>query len=66
MLPYELTSPAEEDLKEISRYTLMHWGKKQSLRYARLLEKRFREIAARDGTLALVFKTLSASQGEPV
>lgn len=44
---YELTVPAQEDLKEIARYTLTEWGEKQSLHYAELLEKRFREIAAR-------------------
>lgn len=47
MLPYELTIPAQEDLKEIARYTVRKWGKNQSLQYAALLEKRFREIAAR-------------------
>ena len=45
MLPYEITSPAEEDLKEIARYTQTHWGKKQSLHYAGLLEKCFQDIA---------------------
>lgn len=45
MLPYDLTELAEDDLKEIARYTLKNWGKKQSLHYAGLLEKRFREIA---------------------
>ena len=47
MLPYEITSPAEEDLKEIARYTLTQWGKKQSLHYAGLLEKCFQDIAKR-------------------
>lgn len=47
MLPYELTPSAQEDLREIARYTLTKWGKKQSLHYAELLETRFREIAAR-------------------
>lgn len=46
MLPYEIIELAEEDLKEIARYTLTQWGKKQSLHYARLLEKCFRDIAA--------------------
>jgi len=27
MLPYELTSSTEEDLKDIARYTLTQWGK---------------------------------------
>ena len=50
MLLYELTEPAQEDLKDIARYTLTEWGEKQSLRYAALLEKRFCEIAARTAT----------------
>jgi plasmid stabilization system protein ParE len=47
MLPYELTALAQEDLKDIARYTLTQWSEKQSLHYADLLEKRFCEIAAR-------------------
>lgn len=47
MLPYELTSSAQEYLKEIARYTLTKWGANQSLRYADLLERRFCEIAGR-------------------
>jgi len=41
MLPYEITSLAEEDLKEIARYKLTQWGKKQSLHYVGLLENVF-------------------------
>lgn len=47
MRPYLLTQSAENDLKDIARYTLKQWGKKQSLRYANLLETRFQEIANR-------------------
>jgi plasmid stabilization system protein ParE len=47
MLPYELTAQAEEDLKDIARYTFREWGEKQSFHYAELLEKRFCEIADR-------------------
>lgn len=47
MLPYELTFPAQEDLKKIARYTLTQWGQKQSMHYAGLLEKHFRAIATR-------------------
>ncbi|MGR8981713.1 MAG: type II toxin-antitoxin system RelE/ParE family toxin [Gammaproteobacteria bacterium] len=47
MLLYELIPSAEEDLKDIARYTLKQWGTAQSLHYAGLLEKHFREIAAR-------------------
>ncbi len=46
MLLYELTEPAQEDIKDIARYTLTKWGEKQSLRYAELLETHFGEIAA--------------------
>jgi plasmid stabilization system protein ParE len=45
--PYVLTQFAANDLKQIARYTLTQWGKKQSLEYANLLEKRFGEIADR-------------------
>ena len=47
MLPYQLTSPAQEDLADIARYTLAQWGRAQALRYGELLERRFREIADR-------------------
>lgn len=47
MFSYELTVPAQDDLKGIARYTLTQWGREQSLHYARLLEKRFLEIAGR-------------------
>jgi len=45
MLLYELTAAAQEDLKDIARYTLTTWGEKQSIHYAELLEARFCEIA---------------------
>ena len=45
MQPYELTSSAQEDLKEIARYTLTKWGKQKALHYAGVLDTRFREIA---------------------
>jgi plasmid stabilization system protein ParE len=47
MQPYLLTPSAEDDLKDIARYTLKQWGKKQSLQYAGMLERRFLEIADR-------------------
>jgi plasmid stabilization system protein ParE len=47
MQAYVLTRLAANDLKDIARYTLNQWGKKQSLRYANLLENRFQEIAGR-------------------
>jgi toxin ParE1/3/4 len=46
MLPYQLTLAAEADLKEIARYTIQQWGKKQAMHYAKLLEAGFRKIAA--------------------
>ena len=45
MAIYELTAEAEEDLKQIARYTLKTWGKKQSLKDATLLEACFEKIA---------------------
>jgi toxin ParE1/3/4 len=48
MQPYVLTPSAEDDLKDIARYTLRQWGKNQSLHYANLLETCFLELA--DGT----------------
>jgi plasmid stabilization system protein ParE len=47
MQPYDLTPSAEDDIKDIARYTLKQWGKKQSLQYAGLLQARFLEIADR-------------------
>ena len=46
-MPYELTSDAEHDLREIARYTLRQWGARQQQRYARLLEAGFRSITQR-------------------
>jgi len=42
MPPYHLTLQAEEDIKNIARYTLNKWGKKQSMRYASMLESHFK------------------------
>jgi len=44
---YQLTPQAEEDLKQIARYTVKKWGKKQSLKYAGLLEACFLKITNR-------------------
>lgn len=46
MLPYQLTLAAEEDLKKIAHYTFQQWGKTQAMRYAKLLETAFHDIAA--------------------
>jgi toxin ParE1/3/4 len=45
MLPYQLTPAAEADLREIVRYTIQQWGRKQARRYAGLLEDGFHRIA---------------------
>ncbi len=47
MQPYQLTPLAEQDLKEIYRYTIKTWGIKQAQHYAGLLEKRFNDIASK-------------------
>ena len=47
MQPYLLTPSAEQDLKNIARYTLKQWGRKQSMHYARLIEACFLKIADR-------------------
>ncbi len=44
MLPYEISALAQEDIKEIARYTMSRWGEEQSIRYAKSLEKCFCEI----------------------
>ena len=47
MANYHTTPEAEEDLKQIARYTLKTWGKQQSLKYAALLQACFEKIANR-------------------
>jgi len=42
---YELTILAEEDMRDIARYTIDKWGIAQAERYEALLSKRFQEIA---------------------
>jgi toxin ParE1/3/4 len=46
MPPYRKTRQADEDLKEIYRYTQRTWGRAQAGRYIRGLEQRFRALAA--------------------
>lgn len=38
---FKITPRAQEDLKEIGRYTISQWGKKQRDSYLRKLDKRF-------------------------
>jgi plasmid stabilization system protein ParE len=45
MPPYQLTVPAESDLKDIARYTRGKWGEQQAMRYGEALERCFRAIA---------------------
>lgn len=46
MLPYRLTLSAEEDLKEVVKYTIRNWGKQQAENYAKLLEAALHKIAS--------------------
>lgn len=45
MPDYKLTTHAEQDLRDIARYTIDMWGVEQAERYEALLSKRFQEIA---------------------
>ncbi|MEQ1816438.1 MAG: type II toxin-antitoxin system RelE/ParE family toxin [Nitrosomonas sp.] len=45
MSGYVLTTSAEEDMRNIARYTIDTWGIGQAERYETLLTKRFQEIA---------------------
>jgi len=45
MTDYELSIAAQDDLKEIARYTVNKWGLKQAKRYEALLVKGFRNIS---------------------
>jgi len=46
MQPYHISPLAEEDIKDIARYTLKQWDEKQSMLYARKLEQHFLDIAS--------------------
>src|SRR5262245_39593524 len=46
MPAYRKTRRADEDLKEIYRYTRRMWGRDQAVRYLRGLEQRFTALAA--------------------
>jgi len=48
MSSYQLTEEAEEDLREIARYTIKTWGKKQLATYRKALNKSFKAIAKGD------------------
>ncbi|MEI6067099.1 MAG: type II toxin-antitoxin system RelE/ParE family toxin [Methylococcaceae bacterium] len=51
MRPYHITPSAEQDVIDITSYTLEKWGEKQALHYAGLLEKRFHEIGRMTATV---------------
>ncbi len=53
---YELTTLAEEDLRDIARYTIDTWGIAQAKHYEALLSTRFQEIAQGDITPRIFFK----------
>ncbi|MCU7919276.1 MAG: type II toxin-antitoxin system RelE/ParE family toxin [Candidatus Thiodiazotropha sp. (ex Epidulcina cf. delphinae)] len=48
MQPYELTEDAEQDLREVARYTLNQWGKEMLRQYRNGLKETFKAIAAND------------------
>ncbi len=45
MPDYKLTTHAEQDLRDIARYTMNKWGMTQAERYEAILSKRFQEIS---------------------
>ena len=45
MAKYRITRRAEDDLKNIGRYTQQHWGKAQRNVYLKNLENRFNWLA---------------------
>jgi toxin ParE1/3/4 len=45
MPTYRKTRRADEDLKEVYRYTRRMWGRAQAVRYIRGLEQRFKALA---------------------
>ncbi len=48
MQPYELTENAEQDLREVARYTLNRWGKEMYQQYRSGLKDIFKAIATED------------------
>jgi plasmid stabilization system protein ParE len=44
-LPVDFTAEAIKDLSDIASYTAEKWGHEQALRYAELLNGKFKEIA---------------------
>ncbi len=48
MQPFELSKDAEEDLREVARYTLKKWGKEQLAEYRQGLKDTFLAIGVQD------------------
>lgn len=48
MQPYELSKDAEEDLREVARYTLKKWNKEQLAEYRQGLKDTFHAIGVQD------------------
>lgn len=48
MQPYELSKDAEEDLREVARYTLDQWGKEQLAEYRQGLKETFHTIGVQN------------------
>lgn len=48
MQPYELSKDAEQDLREVARYTLNRWGKEILAQYRKGPKETFKAIAADD------------------
>lgn len=46
---FRLTKAAENDLKDIARYTQERWGRRQRNKYLRELDKAFHQIADHPG-----------------
>ncbi|MEN3159453.1 type II toxin-antitoxin system RelE/ParE family toxin [Alkalimonas sp. NCh-2] len=57
MLPYVLTADAEQDLREVARYTLDRWGSDMLKQYRDGLKEAFHAIA----TKALPGRTFSST-----
>ncbi|MGI9287515.1 MAG: type II toxin-antitoxin system RelE/ParE family toxin [Pseudomonadales bacterium] len=48
MTPYQLTKDAENDLREVARYTLNKWGKEMLQEYRSGLKNTFKKIGNND------------------
>ncbi len=67
MTAYRLTAAAEDDLREIIRYTRKQWGDAQARRYVAALEEGFASLAAgkvRFKDMSALFPTLRMTRCE--